>query len=161
MKQTRLTAKEYQKKSKPNKYKNKKVEYRGLMFDSQMEFEYYLYITNVVYSKDIFSDIEIKLQPEYELLEKFEKNGKKYRAINYRADFEICKNGKPFRVIDIKGFPNPLFLLKEKMFNHKYKDITLEIITKSPKWCEEYALDGWIETSELKKLRAKRKKGLI
>ena len=122
-----------------------------------MELEYYLYLLNI-YSKDVFPDVEIKLQPVYILQDKFTKKGKNYRAITYKADFEISKNGKVFRVIDVKGMLLPIFSIKEKMFNKIYSEIILEVVTKSPKWCDEYALNGWIETELLKKLRLKRKK---
>src|SRR3990170_2479040 len=66
----------------------------------------------------------LKVQPEYELQPAFTSvDGKKVRSIIYRADFSFYDNGnKKFRVIDIKGFPSPLYQLKRKMFDYIMRD---------------------------------------
>lgn len=122
-----------------------------------MEMEYYIYLLDKFKN---FPDVEIKLQPVYELQPKFSKCGKNYRAITYKSDFEIIRNGEAAQIIDVKGFETADFKIKEKLFKYKY-DIDLTIVTRSPKWCYHLSENGWIELGILKKLRSQKKKGLI
>ena len=72
-----------------NKYKNKKVEFEGIKFDSEMEKDFYLYLLKKYKKEDII------VQPSYELLESFrDKEGKLVRAITYKADFEVRTTSK-------------------------------------------------------------------
>ena len=88
-----------------NKYKNKKVEFEGIKFDSEMEKDFYLYLLKKHKKEDII------IQPSYTLLEAFrDKGGKLIRAITYKADFEVL--GVSY---DVKGIVLPVFLLKEKL----------------------------------------------
>ena len=96
-----------------NKYKNKKCKYKGIYFDSIAERNYYLILLQK-YKKE-----EIKLQPKFELQEKYIDNqGKNVRAINYVADFQIGN-----KVIDLKGVETKDFLIKEKLFKKKYQNL--------------------------------------
>ena len=131
-----------------SKYNNKKCEYNGIKFDSQMELKFYLHLLEL--QKDgIVRDIH--LQPSYELLEAYEIEGKKVRPINYKADFKVIYTDGHEEVIDIKGFTTPDFLIKKKIFQHKYKT-TLHCITFSK------IDNGWINFDDLKKARKERKK---
>ena len=127
-----------------NKYKNKKVEFEGIKFDSEMENDFYLYLLKKHKKEDII------MQPSYTLLESFiDKDGKLIKAITYKADFEVL--GVSY---DVKGMILPVFLLKEKLFKYKYPEKTLKVICKAPK----YTGLEWIELSELKKIRKEKKK---
>ena len=127
-----------------NKYRNKKVEFEGIKFDSEMEKDFYIYLLKKHKKEDII------IQPSYTLLESFrDKDGKLVRAITYKADFEVL--GVSY---DVKGIVLPIFLIKEKLFKYKFPEKTLKVICKAPK----YTGLEWIELSELKKIRKEKKK---
>lgn len=113
-----------------------------------MERDYYLYL------KQQRSQGKIKgftLQPSFELQPKFEKDGKKHRAITYKADFQVIHNDDSIEIIDVKGMTTPLFNMKEKMYHYHHKH-PLTLITYSK------IDNGWITLDALKKARAERKK---
>ena len=127
-----------------NKYKNKKVEFEGIKFDSEAEKDFYIYLLKNHKKEDII------IQPSYTLIESFrDSEGKLNRAITYKADFEVL--GVSY---DVKGMTLPIFLLKEKLFKYKFPEKKLKVICKAPK----YTGLEWIELSELKKIRKDRKK---
>lgn len=108
-----------------NKYKNKKIVIDGIIFDSQAEGKRYQELKLLLKNGDI-KDLE--LQPRFILQDKFKKNGKTYRKIEYVADFQyIDKNGKTI-VEDVKGMETDVFKLKHKLFEYNYKDIELILI---------------------------------
>lgn len=126
-----------------NKYKNKKVEFDGVKFDSEMELKFYKYLLTK------HDKSEIIVQPSYTLIDSFRDNeGKLVRAITYKADFEVLGV-----LYDVKGMSLPLFLIKEKLFKYRYPEKTLKVITKAP----SYTGKEWIELSELKKIRKEKK----
>lgn len=101
----------------PTKHKynvSSKVEERtvdGIVFDSKLEANSYRWLL------DFFKPEEIELQTPFELQEKFTgPNGKKYRAINFHADFVLRSDSGEDFVIDIKGMALPTFKIKEKLF---------------------------------------------
>lgn len=104
---------------KQNKYKNKKVVYDGIKFDSKKEGAYYLKL-KMLEEKGIISDL--KLQVKYELQPKFEFNGKTIRSINYVADFTYMQDGK-LHIVDTKGIRTEVYKLKKKMMQFKGYDI--------------------------------------
>ena len=127
-----------------NKYKNEKVEYEGIKFDSEMEKEFYIDLLKL-HKKE-----EIELQPEFVLQEKFrDSTGKAQREMKYVADFRVGNI-----VYDIKGMVTQVFKIKEKSFKLKYPLMQLKIIKKAPKWTGK----KWIELSELKVMEKERKK---
>lgn len=72
---------------------------------------------------------DLQLQVKFELQPAFEKNGIKYRAINYIADFvyfDVSAQKKV--VVDVKGYKNQIYLLKKKLFEYKYKDVFIKEI---------------------------------
>ena len=105
---------------KPSKYKNKKCEIDGIVFDSHMEGKYYSELK-------LMGVKGLKLQVRFPLQESFTKNGKHFRDIEYVADFVYDEGGKK-RVIDVKGVQTPLFKLKRKLFEYKYPNLTLETV---------------------------------
>ncbi len=103
---------------KQNKYKNKKVIYDGITFDSKKEGAYYLKL-KLLEEKGIINDL--KLQKEYILQESFKLNNKTYRKISYKADFEYFSTiDNKIHVVDTKGFKTKEYLLKKKMLAYKY-----------------------------------------
>lgn len=64
---------------------------------------------------------DLELQPKFEILPKYEINGKKVRAINYIADFkyEVRSTGETV-VEDVKGVKTDIYKLKKKLFEYQY-----------------------------------------
>lgn len=69
---------------------------------------------------------DLRLQPTFLLQESFKKNGKTYRKIEYKADFEYfdIQQGKII-VEDVKGFKTTVYEIKKKLFEYKYPDLTI------------------------------------
>mgnify|MGYP003454909530 FL=1 len=134
---------------KKSKYNNKKLTIDGHTFDSEMEARYYQFLKA---QKALGKIADFELQPKFELLEAFKKDGKSYRKIEYVADFLVhYKNGRS-TVVDVKGQVLPLFKLKEKLFHYKYPELNLQLLSYSN-------IDGgWIELDDLIKARKLRKK---
>lgn len=107
-----------------NKYRNKKVKCDGIMFDSIAEMHRYCEL-KILQRSGIITDLQ--LQPTFILQDKFTKNGTTYRAIKYKADFMYKENGQTI-VEDVKGFKTKEFLIKQKLFEAKYKNLTLKLI---------------------------------
>ena len=135
-----------------SKYNNKKTVIDDIVFDSRDESLYYQALKDLKL-KGLIKDYE--LQPEFLLQESFEKDGKKYRAITYIADFKVINNNDSFYVVDIKGMLTTEFKIKMKLFNYKYPDIELRLISRSVKYGDEY---GFIDYYELQRLRKQNKK---
>lgn len=102
---------------KTPKYKNTKIEYDSIKFDSILEFN--------VYKELKLQKIDFVLKPKYLLVPKFKLNGKTFREINYIADFDLKIDNKIY-TIDAKGLETQVFKIKAKMFAKEY---TREIIT--------------------------------
>jgi hypothetical protein len=119
-------------KKKQNKHKNKTCYYDGFFFQSGKEKNRYIELS---YQQRVGIITELVLQPVFILQEKFEKNGIKFRAIKTKLDFSYLKDGK--RVIeDVKGFDKKKqeflctkdFLIKQKLFEKKYLELTIIIV---------------------------------
>lgn len=67
-----------------NKYHANKVVIDGITFDSQLEANRYCELKLLFKAGEIS---QLRLQPEFELIPAFRKNGKAYRKTVYRADF--------------------------------------------------------------------------
>lgn len=137
-----------------SKYNNKKVAIDGITFDSKDEALYYEVLKNMK-SNGLIKDFE--LQPKYLLQEAFVKNGKRYRPINYIADFRVINNDDSFYVVDVKGMLTTEFKIKMKLFNYKYPDIELRLISRSVKWGNEYGFINYYELQDIRKQNKKSK----
>lgn len=102
-----------------SKYKAIKTEYDGIKFDSKKEAERYADLKMLEMAgriSDIHLQVKYELQPAFELL------GKKVKAITYVADFVYFdKRTNETVVEDVKGMKTPVYMLKKKMFEYKYK----------------------------------------
>lgn len=107
-----------------NKYRNKKVIVDGKKFDSKKEGDRYKELKLLERAGEISN---LELQPRFLLQDKFKKNGKTYRKIEYVADFKYIENGKKI-VEDVKGIQTDVFKLKHKIFEKVYPDLELRII---------------------------------
>lgn len=109
------------------KYHSKKEVCDGITFDSKSEGERYRQLKILENAGEIAG---LKLQPSYLLQEGFQgNNGKNYRPIYYRGDFQYLEKSTGQIVIeDVKGVETQVFKLKEKMFRKRYPDIDLRIL---------------------------------
>ena len=112
------------------KYHNTKVKVDGIKFDSKLEAKRYGQL-KILERAGIIRDLE--LQPEYELIPSFRKNGKTWRRTVYKADFRyILADGDRIIIEDVKGSISVItdvFRLKQKLFEYKYPEYTISIIT--------------------------------
>ena len=131
-----------------NKYNNKKTVIDGITFDSKDESLYYQALKNMK-ANGLIKDFE--LQPKFILQESFVKDGKKYRAIHYIADFKVINNDGSFYIVDIKGILTTEFKIKMKLFNYKYPDIELKLISRSVKFGDEYGFINYYKLQEIRK----------
>ena len=115
---------------KGNKYKNEKVEFDGIKFDSKRERDRYMVLKDAE-RRGVIS--ELKCQPKFTLIPaQYHEEAKQLKtkvkmvkkcdflAITYTGDFQYVKDGK-IVVEDVKGMVTPEYKLKEKMmayFHH-------------------------------------------
>lgn len=121
-----------------------------IVFDSIMEMKYY---RDVLCSGLESGEITmVELQKPYELQPKFVHNGKSVQPIKYVADFYVVYSDGHEEVIDIKGMPDNVALLKRKLFWYTYPEIDYKWITYVKKF------GGWQEYDVIKQLRRDEKK---
>ena len=111
-----------------NKYKNKKIEVDGIIFDSQLEANRYFQLKLLERAgeiQDLYRQYVFELQPKYK------KRNKTIMPINYIADFVYydVKKGKII-IEDTKGFKTEVYKLKKKMFEYKYPALEIIEISK-------------------------------
>lgn len=120
-----LIVKDIEAEEKKSKFNNERVVVDGILFDSKKEAEYYSEL-KLLKRYGIVTDF--KLQPNFVLQPSYYKNGKKIRAINYKADFKVWYKDGRVEIVDTKGFETQLFKVKKKILEYKYPDITLIVI---------------------------------
>ena len=112
------------------KYHNTKTVADGIKFDSKLEAERYAQL-KMMERAGVIRDLE--LQPKYELIPSFNKNGKTWRRTLYKADFRyILAEDDSYIIEDVKGSTSVItdvFRLKQKLFEYKYPDYTISIVT--------------------------------
>lgn len=107
-----------------HKYGARKVVVDGIKFDSRGEAKRYGEL-RLMERAGLIQDL--KLQPEYILLDAFtDAQGRRLRAIRYRADFQYVEAGRNV-VEDFKGVETPVFKLKRKLFLNRYRDVVFRI----------------------------------
>ena len=107
-----------------NKYHAKKTEVDGIRFDSLKEASRYHELKLLQRAGIIY---DLKLQPEFELIPAFRKNGKTYRRTVYRADFSYFDKVNDTKVIeDVKGVRTAVYKLKKKLFEYKYPEYEIK-----------------------------------
>lgn len=108
------------------KYKNHKTAVDGISFDSKAEAERYVLLSYLLKTGEIK---DLKLQPVYVLQESFKKNGKTFRAVTYKADFEYFDKKKNKKIVeDVKGVETEVFKIKKKLFEKRYPDLSLTLV---------------------------------
>lgn len=96
------------------KYNNKKIVIDGIKFDSKLESSFYIYLKAL--------NLELTLQPKFNLQPSFKIGVKTYRAIDYLADFSFTWRGQ-ILVIDAKGMETEIFKIKRKLLLFRYPGI--------------------------------------
>ena len=113
------------------KYHNTKTVADGIKFDSKLEAERYAQL-KIMERAGVIRDLE--LQPSFELLPSFRKNGKTWRKTVYKADFRyILCDGDRIIIEDVKGSTaviTDVFRLKQKLFEYKYPELSIKIVTR-------------------------------
>lgn len=109
-----------------SKYRNKKIVVDNIKFDSVLEANRYQELKLLQRAKQISN---LRLQVPFLLQEGFKKNGKTHRKIEYIADFVYEENGQTV-IEDTKGMKTETFKIKQKLFEYKYPDLNLKIITR-------------------------------
>lgn len=132
-----------------SKYKNKKIEIDGLVFDSQAEARYYTYLSDLMQKGVVTAIIP---QPRYLLQESFRKNGILFRKIEYIADFAVQYEDGRSEVVDVKGMETTDFKIKRKLFEKKYPELSLKVV----KYVKKFG--GWVTIEEYKKFKKEEKK---
>lgn len=107
-----------------SKYKNKKVEYKGMLFDSKKELSQYLILEDMQNKGQIKN---LKRQIPFVLVPSFNLGKKRYREMKYIADFVYEENGKQI-VEDVKGIRTDVYKLKKKLMAYIYEIEIKEVI---------------------------------
>ena len=114
------------------KYRNRKTEHDGIIFDSQLERDYYLVLKEKAKAGEIKS---FSLQPEFELIPSFRKDGKTFRKTIYKADFKVILNDGTEEILDVKGVETDVFKIKRKLLELQNPFINFYLIKrKHGKW---------------------------
>lgn len=103
-----------------SKYKNKKTEVDGILFDSKKEARRYAELAKMEAAGEIE---ELSLQVPFELLPaQKDKDGKTVeRACVYKADFVYLDNATGAVVVeDVKGKRTPEYIIKRKLMLWRY-----------------------------------------
>ena len=111
---------------KYNKFNSIKTVVDGIKFMSKSEARRYSDLKLLELSGNIK---ELKLQPKFELQPKFSKNGVKYKPIYYIADFSYYDiDSKSLIIEDVKSksTKTPVYLVKKKMFEYRYPELSLK-----------------------------------
>jgi hypothetical protein len=109
------------------KYKNVKVEADGIKFASKLERSLYLIIKQL--------NIKFTIQPKYTLFDKFRLNGKCFREIYYKGDFDLYIKDNIY-TLDAKGKETDVFKIKKKLFAFRYQKeiICIKSIKQFNEW---------------------------
>lgn len=118
-----------------SKFHNKKTIVDDILFDSQMESHYYLYLKEL---KEQGVVVDFKLQPVFILQEGFSKDGKRIQPIKYIADFEVTYNDGHVEIIDVKGKITEAFRIKRKILLYKYRDVDFKCVREKGRKPNKY-----------------------
>ncbi|MEK4503029.1 DUF1064 domain-containing protein [Bacillus sp. FSL R12-0069] len=139
-----------------SKYKNKKVDLDGHVFDSKAEANYY----ECLKIRHVKGEVErFELQPIFKLQPAFKKQDKSFQAITYIADFLVYLPNGEVEVIDIKGMITETFSVKRKLFEYKYPHLQLILLKHVKKYGGFITLDEYNKLQRAEKKAKKQNKG--
>ena len=96
------------------------------MWDSGKELAEYEYLLVLQKAGKVKT---IELQPKFGLQPAFTYQGKKKRAITYKADFRITMADGREIIVECKGFRTRSYQMRKKMLLHKYPELEFKEIT--------------------------------
>mgnify|MGYP002626794459 CR=1 FL=1 len=96
-----------------NKYRAKKTEVDGILFDSRKEAARYRVLRDDPNIKDL------ELQPKFDLLVTNLETGEKKKVGFYKADFRYTLNGEVI-IEDVKGVKTSVYNLKKRIIKGIY-----------------------------------------
>ncbi len=106
-----------------SKYRSTKAMIDGIVFDSIREGNRYRELKLLEKAGKIK---DLSLQHKFELQPSFKKNGTTFRKITYIADFVYFDLERMAIVVeDVKGFRTKEYLLKKKLFEFKFPELTI------------------------------------
>ena len=118
---------EIQKTQRRSKYGSKRTTVAGITFSSKKEALHYQELL-VLQRSGLVKVIE--LQPKFVILDSFKKNGKKWPARHYIADFRVTYADGHQEIEDVKGrYMTEVFRLKWAFFEWRYPLLSLKIVT--------------------------------
>lgn len=105
---------------KTSKYQAKKTVIDGIVFDSKLEAEYYVYLKTL---KKLGKIQGFDRQMKYELIHSYKQKdtNKTIRGVSYVVDFVVYYNDNTVAYIDTKGYETADFKIKKKLFETKYQ----------------------------------------
>jgi len=115
-----------QKTRRRSKYGSKRTAVGAITFSSKKEAMRYQELL-VLQRAGIVTRIEC--QPRFLILDAFKKNGKKWPARHYIADFRVTYADGHQEIEDVKGrYTTEVFRLKWAFFEARYPDLELKIV---------------------------------
>ena len=106
-----------------SKYHSKKTTVYGITFASKKEADRYCELRLLLMAGKIK---DLKRQHQFVLQPPFRKNGKSIRAITYVADFVYFDLERMKNVVeDVKGYKTKEYMLKRKMFEYQFPDLSI------------------------------------
>ena len=111
-----------------SKYHSRKTTVDGITFDSAAEAHRYCEL-RIMQKAGLIKNLG--MQPEFELIPAYKKDGKTVRRTVYKADFVYVDTATGKAVIeDVKGMKTPVYKLKKKLLEYQHPDITIKEITR-------------------------------
>jgi hypothetical protein len=120
-----------------------------ILFSSKLEKQYYEEV--VIEGIKDGTILKYELQHKYKLTPSFKYQNKSIREIIYESDFDIWYADGTFKVVDSKGRATADAKIKKKLMHYYYPDIDFI-------WVSYTVATGWMEYSELEKIRSKKRK---
>jgi hypothetical protein len=107
-----------------SKYRSRKKEVDGILFDSKREAAAYVKLRAMEQAGEIR---DLRRQVKFVLLDGFRTDdGEKVREMAYFADFVFTGKDGAERVVDVKGMRTEVYRLKRKLFLARYPHLRLE-----------------------------------
>lgn len=104
-----------------SKYNSRKTTVDGITFDSKKEARRYLVLKKMEQDgeiKNLRLQVPVELVPSFEIVVDGKK--RKRRPITYVADFVYYKGNEKV-IEDVKGLRTPVYKIKKKLFEYKFK----------------------------------------
>lgn len=114
------------KRGKRNKLNNRWTKVEERWFQSDAEAQRYKELELLALLGDI---TDLRLQPRFELLPEFKRNGEKIRRVTYTADFAYTRTDDGQHVIeDVKGYRTQAFNIKWKWVQYLHPELEFVLV---------------------------------